>query len=186
MFYLTCCVNSQVQNKQKEKKTQTFDMNTKNLLGIVVYFLSVSFWCFLQVRDSEITRSIGEKWTKIVSNALVHIHHILWNQKRFVATPQTAIPTSATNSRPFLTAAKVYLMMVYSQVLILCSQVPRRYVVISGKSMQSSRLYFMIDTNLLIMTSVLISFYKGFSSHLRNLYGGRKLTGDLESYMIMQ
>lgn len=83
-------------------------------------------------------------------------------------------------------AAKVYLMVAYFQVLILGSQVPRRYVVISGKLMQSSRLYFIIDTNLLIMTSVLINFYKGFSSHLRNLYGGRKLTGDLESYMIMQ
>lgn len=103
-----------------------------------------------------------------------------------MATPQTAIPTSATNSRPLLTAAKVYLIIVYSQVLILCSQVPRRYVVISEKSMQSSRLYFIIDTNLLTMTSVLINFYKCFSSHLRNLYGGRKLTGDLESYMIIQ
>lgn len=132
------------------------------------------------------SQSRGKKWTKIASNALMHIHHVLWNQKRSVATPQTTIPTSATNSRPFLMAAKVYLMVVYFQVLILGSQVPRRYVVISGKLMQSSRLYFIIDTNLLIMTSVLINFYKGFSSHLRNLYGGRKLTGDLESYRIMQ
>lgn len=62
----------------------------------------------------------------------------------------------------------------------------KKICVISGKSMQSSKLYFIIHTNLLIMTSVLINFYKGFSSHLRNLYGGRKLTGDLESYMIMQ
>lgn len=156
------------------------------MLQIAAYFLSVPFLCFLQVRDSEITKNIAEKWTKIVINALVTIHHVLWNQERPVATPQTAIPTGATNSRPFLTAAKVYLIMMYSQVLILWSQVPRRYVVISGKSMQSSRLYFIIDTNLLTMTSVLINFHKGFSSHLRNLYGGRKLTGDLESYMIMQ
>lgn len=150
-------------------------MNTINMLWIVAYFLSVSFWCFLQVRDPVITKSIGEKLTKIVSNALVHIHHVLWNRKSSVATPQTAIPAGATNSRPFLTATKVYLMMVYSQVLILSSQVPRRYVVISGKSMQSSRLYFITDTNLLIMTSVLINFYKGFSSHLRNLYEAENL-----------
>ena len=53
-------------------------------------------------------------------------------------------------------------------------------VVISLKSMQSSRLYFITDTTLLIMTSFLINFCKGFCSHLRHLFGGRKLPGDLE------
>ena len=51
--------------------------------------------------------------------------------------------------------------------------------VISLNSMQSSRLHFVIDTSLLIITSVLINFSKGFSSHLRHLYGSRKHAGDL-------
>lgn len=93
-----------------------------------------------------------------------------------MATPQTVIQTNATNSRPFLIAANA----MYSQAVILYSQAPRRHVVISLNSMQSSRLYFIIDTNLLIMTSVLINFYKGFSSCLRHLHGGRTLPGDLE------
>lgn len=76
----------------------------------------------------------------------------------------------------FLTAAN----MVYSQVLTLFSRTPRRHVVISLKSMQSSRFYFIIDTSLLIMASVSINFYKGFSSYLRHLDGSRKLPGDLE------
>lgn len=76
----------------------------------------------------------------------------------------------------FLTAAN----MLYSQVLILYSWTPRRHVVISLKSMQSSRFYFIIDTSLLIMASVSINFYKGFSSYLRHLYGSWKLPGDLE------
>lgn len=131
-------------------------------------------WGFQQLKGDYLA-FVWEMWTKIVSNALMHAHHFSWNQKRSVANPQTVIQSDASNSRPFLTTANV----MYSQVVILYSQAPRRPVIISLKSMQSSRLYFIIDTSLLIMTSVLINLYKGFSSYLRNLYGSRKLHGDL-------
>lgn len=129
-------------------------------------------WAFQQQKGD----LFWDTCTKIFSNALMRAHLFSCNQKRCVAAPQTVIQTNATNSRPFLTAANT----VYSQVVILYSQAPRRHVVISLKSMQSSRLYFIIGSSLLITTSVLINFYKGFSSRLRHLYGGRKLPGDLE------
>lgn len=116
-----------------------------------------------------------ETWTKIVSSALRHAHHFLWNQKTSVATPQTVIQMMSLTLNFFDCCKHGFIPR-----CLFCTLGHQEATFVSLKSMQS--LSFIIGTSLLITTSALISFYKGFSSCLRHLYGGRWFHGDLEEF----